>query len=52
MGYKILGYAVWKGAKWYLSHRFSRRKRAAAAGFVGLAVVGLVVASSRRAASS
>jgi hypothetical protein len=51
MGYKILGYAVWHGAKWYLNRRFGRNKRLAAAGIVGLAVVGLAVASSRRASS-
>jgi hypothetical protein len=51
MGYKILGYAVFNGAKWYLKRRYPRRKRLAAAGFVGLAVVGLAVASSRRASS-
>ena len=52
MGYKILGYVVWNGAKWYLSRRYGRNKRLAAAGVVGLAVVGLAVASSRRSGSS
>ena len=52
MGYKILGFAIWNGAKWYLKGRYGRNKRLAAAGIVGLAVVGLAVASSRRAASS
>jgi hypothetical protein len=52
MGYKILGYAVWNGVKFYLSLRYSRRKRLAAAGLVGVAVVGLAVASTRKATSS
>lgn len=51
MGYKILGWAVWHGAKWYMGRRFGRRKQLAAAGAVGLAVVGLAVASTRRAGS-
>jgi hypothetical protein len=51
MGYKILGYAVWNGAKWYLKRRYGGNKRLAAAGVVGLAVVGLAVATSRRASS-
>jgi hypothetical protein len=23
MGYKVLGFAVWQGGKWYVRHRFS-----------------------------
>jgi hypothetical protein len=52
MGYKILGYAVWHGAKWYLNRRFARSQRLAAAGVVGVAIVALVVAGGRRASSS
>jgi hypothetical protein len=48
VGYKILGFVVWKGAKWYLGHRVSRAKRFAAAGAVGLGVGALVVASASR----
>jgi hypothetical protein len=44
VGYKILGFVVWKGAKWYLGHRVSRAKRFAAAGAVGLGVGAVVVA--------
>lgn len=44
MGYKILGFVVWKGAKWYVGHRVSRAKRFAAAGAVGLGVGAVVVA--------
>jgi hypothetical protein len=48
VGYKILGFVVWKGAKWYLGHRVSRAKRFAAAGAVGIGVGALVVAASAR----
>lgn len=48
MGYKILGFVVWKGAKWYLGHRVSRAKRFAAAGVVGLGVGALVVAAASK----
>jgi hypothetical protein len=46
MGYKILGFVVWKGAKWYVGHRVSRAKRFAAAGAVGLGVGALLVAGA------
>lgn len=45
MGYKILGFVVWKGAKWYVGHRMSRGKRFAAAGVVGLGAGALLVAA-------
>jgi hypothetical protein len=50
-GYKLLGFAVWRGTKWY-----ARRKlpsgRATAAGTLGLvAVVGAAALVARRAAS-
>ena len=49
MRYKILGFAVWHGAKWYMKRRlgvlFSRK--AVAAGVVGAGVVVLVVRGSR-----
>jgi len=51
MGYKILGFAVWHGAKWYVRRRlgvFGSRK-ALAAGAVGAGVVVLVVRGSRTA---
>ena len=45
MGYKLLGYAVWQGGKWYLRRRFPHaRRNAAIAGGVGVAVVGAAVA--------
>jgi hypothetical protein len=49
MRYKILGFAVWHGAKWYLRRRlgvFGSRK-ALAAGVVGAGVAVLVVRGAR-----
>jgi hypothetical protein len=31
-GYKIIGYAVWKGGRWYLRQRLPRARRFALAG--------------------
>jgi hypothetical protein len=50
VGYKILGYVVWNGGKWYLGRRYghlvpSRRVALAAVAAVGLAAVGLTVAA-------
>jgi hypothetical protein len=41
MGYKILGFAVWQGGKWYLRRRFQgARRKAAIALLAGLVVAG------------
>ena len=52
MGYKILGFAVWNGGKWYLRRRYGVRvsRKAVALGVVGVAVVALA-AGSRRSGS-
>jgi hypothetical protein len=51
MGYKILGFAVWRAGKWYLKRRAPGMKRKAAIGALGaLAVGGLVVAQRQHAA--
>ena len=45
MGYKVLGYAVWQGGKWYVRRRFPHAARnAAVAGGVGLLAIGGAVA--------
>jgi hypothetical protein len=51
MGYKLLGFAVWRAGKWYLSRRIagSRRKLALTA-LAGATVAG--VAAGTRARSS
>jgi hypothetical protein len=53
MGYKILGFAVWNGAKWYLRRRYGvlASRKAAAVGIVGVAVVALAIAGKRSASS-
>jgi hypothetical protein len=41
MGYKLLGYAVWRGAKWYLRRRFPHaRRNLAIVGGAGVLVAG------------
>jgi hypothetical protein len=53
MGYKILGFVVWNGAKWYLRRRLGvlASRKALAAGVVGAAVVALAVGGKRSASS-
>ena len=50
MGYKILGFVVWKGAKMYLGRRFGPRaglKALAAGGGLAIASTALVFAIRR-----
>ena len=52
MGYKVLGYAVWQGGKWYLRRRFPHGGRnVAIVGGAGLLVAAgaVVFAAQRRA---
>jgi hypothetical protein len=57
MGYKLLGYAVWQGVKWYLRGRtpgVSRKPQSrtlAIAGLGGALIAGAVVAQRRAAAN-
>jgi hypothetical protein len=45
MAYKLLGFAVWHGGKWYLRRRIPDAKRKVAIGGIALAVgVGALVA--------
>ena len=53
MGYKMLGFVVWQGARWYARRRVSRmlpsRRVTAAALVVGaVATVAAVAAASKR----
>ncbi|HEY2436231.1 MAG TPA: hypothetical protein VGH93_03560 [Solirubrobacteraceae bacterium] len=51
MGYKILGYLVWRGGKWYARRRLQGARRTAAISAVGaLVLAGLLGASRQRAA--
>ncbi len=52
MGYKILGFAVWQGSKWYVRRRMSGLGAKVAVGAVAAAVVAGIVAAGRQAASS
>jgi hypothetical protein len=50
MGYKLLGFLVWQGGKWYLRRRMPDvRRKAAIAGVAGLVVGGLIVAQRQNA---
>jgi hypothetical protein len=53
MGYKLLGYVVWKGAKWYLGRRVGSppgRTKAMLAGGALLLGAGAIVILGRSAA--
>ena len=46
-GYRLLGFVVWRGARWYLRRRLDRLvepRRLAAAGAVAVAVAGIAAA--------
>jgi hypothetical protein len=52
MGYKLLGYAVWQGGKWYAKRRLRGAQRGLAiTGAVGLVLAGGLVAASRQRAN-
>lgn len=54
MGYKLLGFVVWQGGRWWLRRKLSdRQTRLALAGLgvVGLAVAGGAIAAARQASS-
>ena len=51
MGYKVLGFAVWQGTKWYLRRRMTGVKAKLAVAGVGALVVAGVAAAGRQAAS-
>ena len=55
MGYKILGFVVWRGARWYARRRVRRMMpswRVAAAAIVAGAVATIAVVAARRDASA
>jgi hypothetical protein len=49
MGYKILGFAVWKGAKWYLGRRYPKARPVALGAVVALTVVTIAAKQARSA---
>jgi hypothetical protein len=53
MGYKVLGYAVWQGAKWYLRRRTpAGPPKLALIGVAGVALAGGIVVAQRRFANN
>jgi hypothetical protein len=52
MGYKLLGFVVWRGAKWYVGKRFPHAQRnLAIAGVVGVLVAAVAVGAQRQRSS-
>ncbi|MGH2882221.1 MAG: hypothetical protein ACRDPA_05885 [Solirubrobacteraceae bacterium] len=52
MGYKVLGYMVWQGTKWYVRHRTpsGAPPKLALAGIAGVALAGGALVVQRRVA--
>ena len=51
MGYKLLGYVVWQGGKWYVRRRVENvPRKLALAGLAGAVLVGGLVVAQRRIA--
>jgi len=50
-GYRILGYAVWRGGKWYLRQRLPSRRSLALAGLATAGTLGATVVVLRRASA-
>jgi hypothetical protein len=49
MGYKVLGFAVWQGAKWYLRRKFpGAGRKLAIAGAAGAVLAGGAAIALRR----
>ena len=52
MGYKLLGFAVWQGGKWYVRRRFgATARKAAVAGLAALALGGGIAIALRQQGS-
>ena len=52
MKYKVLGFAVWNGARWYLRRRYGDASRKLLAGGVVAAVAAGTVVAQRRASGA
>ncbi len=52
MGYKVLGFAVWQGGKWYLRRRMQGVARKAAIASLAALVLGGLVAAQRQQSSN
>lgn len=49
MGYKLLGFAVWQGSKWYLRRRMTGTKAKVAIAGVGVALLAGAALAGRQA---
>jgi hypothetical protein len=47
-GYKLLGFAVWRGGKWYVRRKLPSRRRTVAGTLGMVAVAGAVALVARR----
>jgi len=55
MGYKVLGYIVWEGGKWYARRRYSGASRRLALGGLAMLLIASAlggVAAQRKASAS
>jgi hypothetical protein len=52
MKYKVLGFAVWNGARWYLRRRYGGTSRKLLAGGIVAAVVAGTAVAQRRASGA
>jgi hypothetical protein len=52
MRYKILGFVIWQGTKWYLRHGLGVSRRKVALAAISAAVVAGVVVAGRHAGNS
>ena len=48
-GYRLLGWAVWRGGKWYLRRRLPSRRKLVLSGAGALVGVAVAVVIARRA---
>jgi hypothetical protein len=52
MGYKLLGFVVWQGGKWYARRRFEgATRKLAIVGLAGVLLAGAGVAAQRQRSS-
>jgi hypothetical protein len=52
MGYKVLGFVVWRGARWYLGRKFPGLGRKLALGGAAAAVAGGAIVAGRQLAGN
>jgi len=50
-GYKLIGYLVWRGGKWYLRRRLPSTRTVVLAGFTGASVIAVGALLARRLGS-